>query len=99
MLKYFFFSVMLGLTITCSYAQNKSAEIQSHKPTLTASSTKSIPLEDQVKHLEMRLAQLKSRQPAPTAEELNKVEMRLAEKRKALATEQAMKEKRKNLQK
>lgn len=96
MLKYFFFSIMLGLMMTCAFAQNKMGESPSHKPTLTTKSTPHTSLEEQVKHLEMRLEQLKSRQPAPTAQELQKVEMRLDERRKALANEQAMKEKHKN---
>ena len=95
MLKYFFFSIMFGLMMTCAFAQNKMGESPSHKPTLTAKSTPHASLEEQVKHLEMRLEQLKLRQPAPTTEELQKVEMRLTERRKALADEQAMKEKHK----
>ncbi len=54
-----------------------------------------MPLSEQVKQLEMRLERLKSRQPAPTSEELQKVEMLLAEKRKALTAENAMIAKRK----
>ena len=95
MLKYFFFSVMLGLMLTCSFAQNKMAESRSHAPTLTTQSTTHMPLSEQVKQLETRLERLNSRQPAPTSEELQKVEMLLAEKRKALAAENAMIAKRK----
>lgn len=99
MLKYFFFSMMFGAMITCTFAQNKMGESPSHKPMLTTKSTPHTSLEEQVKHLEMRLEKLKLRQPAPTSEELQKVEMQLDMKRKALANEQAMKEKRKTTQK
>lgn len=91
---------MLGLSFTCSYAQNKGAENSNHQPTITTQTTSStMSLEDQVKHLEIRLEQLKSRQPAISAEELQKIEMRLADKRRELAAQQAMIEKRRANQK
>ncbi len=79
MLKYFFFSILFGLMTTCTFAQNKIGESSPHKPILTAKSTSHTSLEEQGKHLKMRLAQLKSLKPALTAEELQKVAQRLTE--------------------